>query len=335
LEYVCAFLGSGIGRAGSQHPLGISVAAGATLLVGYFAALGRLAFRCRDREYCRAVAPWIALGGYSVASACLAALGRIEWGVSQSLESRYVAFSLYLTVAMIALTVIFAAEISQKQPTAATHLIVVTLIAFCAGTFLVFETLCAIASLPMFRVRSSVARLGYGAVLFSAIVDTSKAIQVANFPRPAFVRNNADALDRLRLLRTPLLRTRAISKLRHTEAIEGMAAGWFDGLRMDRPQTRTAWGWAVLTGRGRSADGVVLAYADERGEWIAFAFSDGILNRPDVTRLMGTSEYDGAGWRAEFPISAAPPAAQISAWAVDAKEAKLYRLKAERPMLNQ
>jgi hypothetical protein len=187
----------------------------------------------------------------------------------------------------------------------------------------------------MFRLRSAAARLGHGGVLFSQILDTSKTIRTGSFPRPDFVRENADALDRLHLLRTPLVRARQISKLRHSETGEGTGLGWFDGIKADNSESRTAWGWAALPGRGRSADGVVLAYADERGEWLAFALSDGILDRPDVARIMRSSELLWTGWRAEFPRSAAPPGAQISAWALDAKDAKLYRLKSERPMRNQ
>ena len=55
----------------------------------------------------------MALGGYSIGSGILAALGRIEWGVSQALESRYVAFSLYLAVALGALGAIFCTALFQ------------------------------------------------------------------------------------------------------------------------------------------------------------------------------------------------------------------------------
>jgi hypothetical protein len=74
-RYVAAFLGSGLGRSGNDNPLAVSIGVGAVLLLGYFVSLGHFIFRCRDGAYCARVAPWIALGGYSVGSACLAALG--------------------------------------------------------------------------------------------------------------------------------------------------------------------------------------------------------------------------------------------------------------------
>ncbi len=135
-RYVAAFLGSGLGRSGNDNPLAVSVGVGTLLLLGYFFGLGHFIFRCRDGAYCARVAPWIALGGYSIGSACLAALGRIEWGVSQALESRYLAFSLYLTVAVVALVAVFASEFRRpSDPPRKRRLAVFTVLAILGREF--------------------------------------------------------------------------------------------------------------------------------------------------------------------------------------------------------
>ena len=165
-------------------------------------------------------------------------------------------------------------------------------------------------------------------------MDTSNTIKIGNFPRPKFVRENAEALDRLHLLRTPLIRTREIAKLRHAEVDEKAAFGWCDGLVAGKEGALTAWGWAALPGRNRPADAVLLAYADEHGNWIAFALSDAILNRPDVAKALRNEEQVWSGWRVVIARDAVPNGAEISAWAVDAKEAKLYRLQTTGKMFN-
>ena len=76
---------------------------------------------------------------------------------------------------------------------------------------------------------------------------------------------------------------------------------------------------------------MVLAYGNEKGEWTAFALSNSVESRPDVVLRLNNTEQQWSGWRAFFPRSAVPSGAQISAWAVDAKEAKLYRLKESSP----
>ena len=332
--YVTAFLGGALGRSGTEYPLTTSVGVGSLALLGYIAILIRVAFRCRDEAYCWRRMPWLALGGYSVASAILAALGRIDWGIAQALQSRYVAFSLYLPTAMIGLTAIFANEFSNRIHSRGRRLVVFAATAFLIASFVTLHAMCAIASWPVFPLRSAVARLGNSGMLFSQVLDTSKAIQAGNHPRPLVVRENGEALDRLQLLRTPLARTREISKLRHAETAEGAADGWLDGLTSSGKTKLIAWGWAAISNRHRAADAVVLAYANENGEWIAFAHSDLVFERPDVVKVLGTSRFSWSGWGATFDRDAVPKGAEISAWAVDAKDAKLYRLKARERLFN-
>jgi hypothetical protein len=209
-----------------------------------------------------------------------------------------------------------------------------TCAAFLVGACFTLELLCAVDSIASFRIRSAAARLGQSAVLFAPALDTSETIKAVNYPRPDWARQNAEALDRLHLLRTPLVRTREIAKLRHTEADNQAAAGWCDGLTTGNDDRRTAWGWASFPTRNRPADAVVLAFANEQGDWVAFAHSDAVLERPDVARTLQSAEQLWSGWRVVFRGDALPKGAEISAWAVDAKEAKLYRLKTKEPILN-
>jgi hypothetical protein len=171
-------------------------------------------------------------------------------------------------------------------------------------------------------------------VLFSQVLDTNETIRSVNHPRPLFVRQYANLLDHLHLLRTPLIRTKVINKIRHSDADGGFASGWLDGIVASDEWNFTAWGWAALPGRGRPADCVVLAYLDERGEWVAFALSNATLNRPDVARSLQNPEQLWTGWSAIFPRDAVPKGAKLSAWAVDAKDAKLYRLKESNSLSN-
>ena len=327
IQYLSAFLGSGLARSGFANPVTVSTAVGAMLLLAYLAAAFFVVRRFRDRELRARSLPWIALGMYSIASGPLAALGRIEWGVPQALESRYVAFSLYLAVALIGLAAIIVTDLSRRIEGLAARRILFGATALLAGTYLTLQLLCAVTSVHFFLMRSAAARLGHGAILFSQVLDTSITLKNVNFPRPDFVRHNADRLDRLHLLRTPLVRSRQISELRHTDADDKAAAGWFEVLRASDDGAVAASGWAVLPSRARPADCVVLAYLDERGEWIVFALSDAVSRRPDVVETLRNPEQLWSGWHVRFPRDAVPAGAKISAWALDAKGAKLYRLK--------
>ena len=328
-QYIAAFLGSGLGRSGNEYPLGTSITVGSVLLCGYFSAVGCLVYRRDDHILRTQVLPWLALGGYSIGSACLAALGRIEWGIGQALESRYVAFSIYLAIAGIILAGIGSVRLLRTAPRR-WRLTAFTVVAFVVLGWTALELSCAFGSVATFRVRSASARLGQSAVLFGSVIDTSHIIRSVNYPRPSFVREKAEMLDRLHLLQRPLVRTREIAKMRRGPLDNQTAAGWWDGLAVGSDGRNTAWGWAALPARNRPADAVLLAYANQEGNWIAFALSDAVLDRPDVVQVLGSADQLWSGWRVIFSDETFPKGAKISAWAVDAKESKLYRLGSSR-----
>ena len=324
-SYVAAFLGSSLGSSGNANPLGLSIAVGAIVLAVFLAALTYTGFRCRNAEYCRRALPWIALATFSVASALLAALGRIEWGVAQALESRYIAFSLYGIVGLLGFGAVFAGNVVAGAKRRGLRIPVYAALLFVCGVYLALHLTCAVSSVPKFRWRSAEARMGQGGVLFSQVLDSSKTIQAGNFPRPWIVQQRAAELDNLHMLRTPLIRTARISALRHAE-IDGNASGWFDGVVVSGGAA-SAWGWASLPSGNRPADCVVLAYENESSEWIVFALSHVTMPRPDVAKALHDPEQLWSGWRAEFPVAGLPAGARLSAWGVDAKAGKLYRLK--------
>jgi hypothetical protein len=326
-QYILAFLGGGLGRVGLGNPLVATTLIGATLIFLYLAVAGHAVFRKRSRDYRARVLPWLTLGSYSIISGCLAALGRIGWGVPQALESRYVPFSLYLTVAVIALVAIMVHEKANSSPRPQSYRTWSIGAVILAAIYLALELNAAIASVPLLAQRSAFGRLGQGGILFSPVLDTSHVVRLTNHPRPEIARRNAHTLDRLHLLPTPLVRTKTINALRHAEAEGEAASGWFDGLRATEQGQMAAWGWAVLPSKRRPADCIVLAYENEKAEWILFAISHLVLRRPDVATSLNDREQLWSGWAAAFAQEAIPKGAKISAWAVDAKSAKLYRLK--------
>lgn len=330
VQYLLAFTGSVFGRSGTHSPLLVSQLAGALLLVLFVAAIAYVLRNGRDRDLVRQTAPWFAVGLYSIGSGCLAALGRIAWGVSQSLESRYVAFSLYLAVAIIALVPIIGNHVAARRSSRRLPLAWRTATIVLAISLFGLHAVCSAASIDWFRKRSAATRLGHGATLFSQVLDTSETIKHVMYPRPAFLRVHADALDRLHLLKPPLIRTRDVREIRRGTADGKAVTGWLDGIAEVGSDKVTAWGWTAIHGKGRPADCVVLAYDTPDGE-VLFAISNVVESRGDVMKSLGERDYELSGWRATFPRAAVPAGAILSAWAVDAKDAKLFRLKENGP----
>jgi hypothetical protein len=328
IQYIFAFLGSGLARWMAPHHLGLSAIVGVVIICLFSGAVIYTARRWRDREFLVRTLPWLTLGIYSLANAVLASLGRIAFGVDQALASRYVTYSLYLTVAVIALVSVIAQERLQPPTSVRTRRVVFVTCLILALLYLTLSWFSCGQSVSTMRLACVRSRLARGAVVFSQSLDTAAVIKEYSYPRPQFVQIQAAALDNLRLLRPGLIRNNDISALRYDDVDNRNASGWCDGIMPVGNQFYRATGWTVLNRKHFPADCVVLAYKIPARDWTAFAISDGMFEREDIVRLCGGDrDLLWSGWSATFPRDLVPTGATVSAWALDAADSKLYRLK--------
>jgi hypothetical protein len=86
-------------------------------------------------------------------------------------------------------------------------------------------------------------------------------------------------------------------------------------------------GWAILPERHERADGIVLAFRESSGAWIALTMAAERSERPDINTAIGDASLRNIGWRVSFPATVLPPGAhEFSAWAIDATTGKSYQL---------
>ena len=324
-QYVFIFLGSALVCAGKNAPITTAAILGASGLVLFCGALYHAFSRRKNREFLRRTLPWFALGSYAIGSACLAAFGRVGFGTTQALQSRYGPFALYLFVALIGLAAVIHAESAlERRPRA--EPIWISAMAFLALGLLIPYALCAAAGVAAMRAGSANNWLGRSAVLFSRAFDTGGTIKKTIYPSPVIVRRDAMVLDDLGLIRPALIKTNNISSIHHWAADGRNATGWCESIVPSGSDMLVASGWAVLNAAGRPADGVVLTYEYPERNWVFFAMSNGIAARPDIAARMHNRDQFWSGWEATFPRNAFPHGARISAWAIDCEHAAIYRL---------
>lgn len=326
--FILEFLGGGLAYSFKDQAALAAGIFGASQLALYLVAVVFALRRFRDRAFLAKVAPWFALGLYALGSAFLAALGRVGFGANYALASRYVPFSLYLTVAVIALLAIISSEIIKVRQSKLARGLVFSICLVLAVSYLVPYKSCSANTLFFLRALSAKDRLARGAVLFSAVLDTSEVIKKTAYPDNAdVVVRNAAALDQLKLIRPPLVRTNRLNAL-SLESADGRRASGSCETLATLPELYRASGWAVLNAKGRPADCVLVAYQDPQlQEWIACAISDSFEMRPDIVKRFRSMDQLWAGWTATFSRSSIPVGAQLSFWAINADEAKLYRLE--------
>jgi hypothetical protein len=329
VRFILEFLGGGLAYALKHQPDLAATLFGLAQLIIFFIALFFCVRRIRDRAFIARALPWFALAGYSVGSAVLAALGRVGYGPSYALASRYVTFSIYLTIGLIGLIGIMvperhAREAAARSPRWSYAICLVLILAY-----LVPYKVCSFNTTFFLRALSAKDRLGRAAVLFCHAIDTSEVIKKTVYPndaRPAV--QGADALDRLKLLRPALVRTDRVEELPHENADGKRASGSCESIAPIEGGRITASGWATLDAKGRPPDCVAVAYQTATGQpWVLCAISDSFAMRPEIIKRLGTMEQLWSGWSATFSQSAVPAGAKLSFWAIDADEPRLYRLQ--------
>ena len=330
VRYALIFLGGGLVYGLRPTPDRLPLTAATTfgiILLMLFAAVAVYIFvRRNDRDFLRRAVPWLVLGLYSVGCAIPASLGRVGIGVQQALDSRYVTFSMYLTVALIGLGAILTLELvrSAKRVRFA-RAFGVTCAAF-ALLYVGLYTAGFTRSVSLLEHRSARYRLGRAGVLFSQVLDTSAAVKAYNSTRPAAAKELADALDDLKLLDPPLIRSANLNSLPHETADGDDATGKSDRAAPIDGKWYGVGGWAALLDKDRPADCAVIAYETPQGEAVAVAISDKVQKRPEVADLLDDEDQLWSGWTAKFASREIPPGAKLSAWAFDAEEPMLYRL---------
>jgi hypothetical protein len=333
LGFVLEFLGGSLAYAAKKSPGLAATIFGAAQMIGLFVVAIYFCRRISDRLLFARSVPWFALAFHSIGSAILASLGRVGYGVAYALASRYVTFSVYLTIALVGLVAMMMQEMWRSSTTGKSRGYIAGVCLVLVLAYLLPYKICASNSRFFMRALSAKDRLARAAVLFCQAIDTREIIKKTAYPNDASpVLSRADALDRLKLLRPPLVRTNRIETIPHKVAGNGEASGACETIVPREGDLLQASGWAALDGKGRAADCVAVAYqtAPDK-EWTLCAISDSFAMRPEIVKRFHTMEQLWSGWSATFPKSAYPAGAQLSFWAVDADAPRLYRLSDPMP----
>lgn len=326
LSFILQFLGGGLAYSLKHQPTMAAMLFGGFQLALIAGVSIYTARRFDDRRFVARVVPWFALAFYSLGSALLAALGRVGYGASYALASRYVPFSLGLTLAVIALVALVLNDFLKSGGSWHARRWGMITAAVLIIAYLVPYKVAAGNTLFFLRAYSANDRLARGAILFSRVIDTKAVIKNKVFPPgPEYVVRNAAALDDLKLLQPPLARSNRLDAFPHEAADGTHVAGLCEAIRTEG-EFYQASGWALLKAKGRPPDCVVISYELPGSEPILFAISDSLEMRWDIARASWPNDYLWAGWSATFPRNAIPRGAKLVFWAVDADEPRLYRL---------
>ena len=338
-EYALVFLGGGLFRTASDQATTLPFASGAALTILYLASLGYVYRRRHSNSLTRRSMPWAAFGAFAIGGAILCAIGRRPYmPATQALESRYTTVSLMLLVSLVGLLVVIGGDLKIVVRTRTGKIF-----PWIAGAGMAVLAAGYAVSLPfsfeqMAKLRSyhldGKAALQYSQALRDP--GMAEAIMAATlYPSVEAIRGFIKVLDGVNRFRPALIKS---PRMRDDGAsIDGSRRnyGRLESIATAADQYSVS-GWAILPERHERADGIVIAFRESSGAWIALTMAAERSERPDINKALGDASLRNIGWRASFPATALPPGAdELSVWAIDATTCKSYQLDGSQRIAKQ
>ena len=304
-----------------RWPLALAFIIGASALSVYLLSSVYLIKFKDDYKLIRLAAPWMALGAYSLGTAAMVTVGRVGFGVSQSLSTRYTTFTLYLFVALVYLLPCVLENAAGRGCFSVSRWTLLRRVGALAAGALVLAHLTTFAL--VLRHNANEWRRGLlrakACLLFIESAPDESCLARGLHPDVRLLRERVEAIARIGYLRPPLARDGRLRDLVATANCSDQY-GSFDLLSAGggRYQAR---GRAWLPERGEPADAVILAYGVGDGEQTTFALAE-----PGVSGE-GTSG-DEARWIKVFSVDPKiiGPQLKLTAWAFDSEGGHAYRL---------
>ncbi|MDD3877594.1 MAG: hypothetical protein PHT69_13320 [Bacteroidales bacterium] len=290
------------------HSLDHIIKVGGVLFIIFMALALYILLHYKNKSLLRNAIPWLMMGLYSLMTAGMVMVGRLGFGVYQSLTSRYTSYTLYLVVATLFLTSIVIQHYSQKK-----HLS--NLYSVCLAFLLPFIVYIKVSTYPVAiddlkNFHTNVIH-GKAGLLFINYFSHEKCpvkIYPIHFDE---LRKRANILDGMGYLRPGLIKTENIQDIEDKESGK-IDYGSFDSIIQLNDSTFKASGISRKPGTNLPADAVLLSYDYEQNKSIFFTLNN--ANEPH--------------WNITFNKFSLPDTSLLlRAWAFDANTGKAFILK--------
>jgi hypothetical protein len=319
--FVLAFLGNGVRRNANVDS---ACLAGLLVLLSWGSGVTYALLRCRSVNISNRLLPWITLGAYSIASACMAMLGRvIHFGLPGAVTERYPTFAIPIWLSIVPLWVVLFQQQHLPRPTR------------CRRTFMLFPWLASLIIIMLtvraaYSVRNDIRyynarRLaGRATAQFALVAPDKEAINKTLCPGSAAVIQTLQNMHKVHRLTFDFIGSDDINEFDATNQMVGV--GEFSSITAYKGRLLLR-GWAYLPAQRRMADAVLLTSRDPVGHerLFAIAFRDR-EERSEVKQWESPSFLSRSGWTRTVDAAELKPGGTVSAWAFDTYTCQAYRL---------
>jgi hypothetical protein len=322
-EFALSYIGYPFAAQISAHRAALAAAAGG-LLVAFLALILFYLWRNRtDRALLRRAAPWLALVGITLSNCLLTLLGRVGFGITAAMQSRYVSFAMFLPIGLLFLGAqVIDHQSSREHPSGYVPKWILVVVAGFAGALGLLFFLGTIRILPFWRVMQHERLSGKAVLLLSNVIDEPGARRRYLHPNPA-LKEWAVTLDQIGYIQPPPLRSNHVREI--ARSAHGESVGALQRMQATPDGRLTLEGWAILPWKHRVADSILLTSEDEMADPVIFARADVKGRREDVVEQFVEAAYLNCGWTKLLSREEIPKGAhRLNAWAFDAEDCHAF-----------
>ena len=316
LDYLCyllSFLGSALGRQANTASLAPAIAVGVMLVV-IFALSMIVLVRRRNYYALRArAAPWVAVAGFAVLSACMACITRIGFGPTQALASRYTTFSLLLPISLIPLVTLSGQALAGKRRSLTTQVS----LGLCTVIVALF-TMTLRFGIERMQSAFQARAMGRTALTFLKTIPQKELLETTVHPSLKYLAIFAPRADALHLLYPPLIGPDTLKQLMNSAPVTDSHCGTLDKIEKSGDNIYKISGRTTKCDSECSLDCIILSYASRQAQRMAFTLAFPVARHSE--------------WNASFLGSMIPGTGphEIEAWAFDISRTHLCKL--DRPL---
>jgi len=312
--FFLVFLSAGLGWG---HGVWLPMVIGALLLGLWLIPLGYVVWHRQPGKLLPKASPWLAVGGFALASAAMTTWGRAGFGLEQAGESRYTTTALLLVVAAVGLWPMVLATLPARRLRRAA----VVFSALAAGGLLSCFFSTQVRSVHALRLEWAKRLRGQAGLELTHYLN-SGVLFATLFPFPPDIYPEVAALNDLGRLHPAVLPDNCFTSITSATPAQGRfqeCIARLDGAIHVR-------GTACLP-NGRSADCVVFTFDNEIYHGAVVWLSCVPITKAETAALTAPEAASGS-WQDVIPADHTPPGhGTLTAWAFDATNRTAYRLE--------
>jgi hypothetical protein len=335
VAYFLAFLGSPFAWGTSIDSLDLAQSVGNLLIMMLFLICLYLLKNRKNIQLWQRSVGWLTLAAYPLISGLTATAGRLGFGLSEALASRYTVITVHIFIATIYLAFLLIDDaISKKffQFNRWTERFLIISISLFIGLYGL--TYCY--SMEQMNLLKSERSYFKTCLLFINVAPDPACLKKLYFGETEDLESMSNRLNDLGWMNPPLMRTNQIQDIAN-RATNSRSYGWLDNIESKGDRTYAIRGWAVLPTPDQTADAILITTTDQTGDSTLLKIIQiKTEKRADIAKTFHNRSLINSGWKGDFSLIETPEKRfkNVKVWAFDLQSNQAFELTSKEITLD-